>query len=603
MKKILNIFALCAATFCVAALTGCNETLEYIKKESLPPVITSFSPATAIVGGQISVKGENLERITAATIGGLPVEIKSYVGTGEVIILASATGQDGTIVLTNSAGTGESESSFAYNYVRPTVNASQLPGSVELNTELTITGTNMNVANFVYFVVAGKDPAKATILTQNKREIVIKVPYVPGDDATLEFGYVSGPGSTTMTTDGTQMEIVRNAPAFDPVTFGEKEIGYKVNLTGVNLQKIDSILVGGVKAPLSNKTATTLTFTVPTGTFAEGVTTGQDVFAYCFEGNEEQDLGAMDVMVPRGALHWRDIFLGSTDPANRAGFFSYELGETIDNSKFATDIDPVAAQYTMGKSAAGASGGPWTGLACSKPNVPLVSETAYNSVKPYFFMTAMSGRGLAISSPGTSSSQPRNYRMNGVSSQRVPLGTNAEYDCCGSVVVMHRLLYPGDLTNRAAEDRVINIVKADTLTVINQGTFPIDVTNNTIAGIKLLGTGNLPSGALRSQENTTGSGLTPTSGTAIWGTASIGSTLVVPYNSDDNVLDAVIMSIYYDYRGYDATKPASNIKKIGFMYIKRLTLRDGASAETPAKSNITFDMYWQKYANNPILAQ
>ena len=54
---------------------------------------------------------------------------------------------------------------------------------------------------------------------------------------------------------------------------------------------------------------------------------------------------------------------------------------------------------------------------CKTANIPVVSETDYNSVNPYFFISGSSSKfNLAINSPANSNGQLKNFKTSGKAS-------------------------------------------------------------------------------------------------------------------------------------------------------------------------------------------
>lgn len=556
MKKFINSISglalLATAVFAVA----CDKTSVDEVVESAP-VILSFSPASAPVGEEIVITGEYLNAVTSATIGGVEVPIVERVSNTRVSIVAAAEARGGRIALTNTIGTGESAEEFAYSYVAPQITETILQSSVDMGDQMLIAGKYLGAVEAVIFTAEGyTEGNEATIVDRTTAELVVKCPYVEADRARITLRYFDGASHVeTALDEAPQIAVQRYSPTFDAVTFERTAVGRSVTVTGNYLTKVDEILVNGFPANIS-KEMNKLTFTVPAGDFADGETVTSVVASY-FDGHESVTLSDAFVVYVPFVKFWENIrtYGQGRDVEMMSSFFSPETGLVYANSDWREKVDPVSY-----KNQANTCSGKNT------PNKSVVSEEEYDSVKPYFFFSGVSGGQLQLNSPANSDGQLKNFFMinNSAAENRI-IGVDGK--AYGTPVLTFRMLEAANATEKA----LIDAVKNQTLEYIDEEHFPIDVATKTVGGIAI-----------------TSAGGTVTSD--VWA-PGIFTKGVEASNVD---VDAVLMVFYYNYEG-SASNVAANIRRIGFLHIRTVNFKMWNNTVAPSSSDVLFNIYWQKY--------
>lgn len=543
------IYALLSVMF--MALTGCDTTsVNEIFADA--PTITTFTPIEGSVGTEIFISGNDLQDVVGATIGGVPAEIVQKISNTSLIIKVSGEAKSGKISLANAKGTSESASDFSVTYPAPKANDASLVDEVEMGNKVLISGSKMNVILSVLFTANGHTEShEANVIVQNDNEIVVTVPYVEEDEATISFRYFDGSSMQT-TTPSKVITVKRYQPNVTTKTFATVTIGDVITLEGTYLNKINSLFLGNAACNITQQTENSLSFVVPPSTdLPDGNNTLPLKMVY-FDGVETRTItDNFNVYVPF-IYKWFDkkIWGQGRDVEELTSFFSPETGVTYANSSW-RDLDPTSYQHQ--------------GNTCSTKNVPAVTEAEYNNTVPYFFFSGTSAGLLQINSPAGSNSQLRNFYMinNSADQYRV---TGAKSNCYGTPCLAFLPMDPGE-TSYAS---VIGKIKNRTLERIDESTFPVNSTAMTVGDINI-------SAVKQSVNNTI---FAPD-------VFSVGS------NKSADV-DAVIMVIYYNYHG-QGTNPAENIRRIGFIHIKHVDYILYNNTKAPSSSSVIFDMYWMKH--------
>lgn len=572
------------------ALTSCNEELVYDSFVDTDPVVESIYPTSGTIDTEITISGEGLNNTSTVTIGGYEVEIMNKISDTQLIVYASAEGRSGKVVVyDNYQVSCESPETFTYNYVAPVIDDAATETSGEMSTTFYLCGTYMNVVESVYFTVAdgmgangsSPDPSEAEIVLQNGQDLVVNIPYVAADSATIELHYFDG-SSIVKGASSDLIEIVRNAPEVttDSEFIAEqKNSGESITVNGINLTKVERVSFSGLDGTEYNSTINTqtdneLSFTVPVADYPDGTTPWISIKMHYFYDQEYAILtDEFSVYVPF-VYFWENVKIGANDKTVYTGnCFDLDRGYVHENSAYATDLDPIACQYYNTSNTS-----TWDGTVCSAASTPNVTEEEYNSVNPYLFIYGSASVGVAFYNPSNSVSILRNYYIDSGSTRIYGVTTSASF--CGTPVVHYRYLDPAEGT---AVSTLIDNVKNGNIADINSTTVPIDPDNLTIGGVNL--------------DSSSG-------GTALSGTCKYSdgwASTLTPSLGDVVYPDAVVMIVYYDYLGRGDANPGQcyHIRKVGFMHIKEFGyLAAASSSTTPSGSYIICDVTWQKYAND-----
>ena len=545
-------WSLASLFVCLFFLCGCDSTSMKDVAVSSPEIL-SFSPESGSIGSEIVVTGEYLDDVVSATIGGGKAVILQKVSNRRLSLKVTNQARSGKIVLVNSIGEGVSEGDFTLEYPAPVVSQAGMPSEVEMGNNLLLSGSSMNVVSAVLFTAeGGTEGNEAEIISQSENEIVVKVPYVESDKAIVTFKYFDGTKEVeTSSSSAPKLTVKRYQPEVTTTVFEPANVGDMVVLEGAYLNKIDKVLLGDIECTITLQAETELKFVVPTSdSFKNGDNMVPLKISY-FDGRETPTLTDEFIVRVAFVYYWENRTIHA-QAGETSAFFSPETGRVYSNDVWSQEVDIIAA---AGKNT------------CKTANIPVVSETDYNSVNPYFFISGSSSKfNLAINSPANSNGQLKNFKTSGKASIT---GGSSYY---GTPALSFAYLDPE--TNPDCAE-LVNNVKAGNIKKIDEITFPLDVEKKTCAGIK-------PSVSAA-----------PT--TDAWAKDKFEAGV----EKTNVTIDAVFLVFYYNVKGYDnkaADKnPVRDVKRIGLMYIKSadFKMKEGTEKD-PSASSITFDMYWQK---------
>lgn len=129
-------------------------TLENGKTVSTPvvlvhPTVTEVDPLELTAGGEITVKGTDLDLITAATLGGRPVDVKA-VSESEIKLVTTVSSVGGKIVLSLANGeTVEPEAEIKLNYDALVI-VKSIPEAEHIGQEVVITGEKLSLIENIF---------------------------------------------------------------------------------------------------------------------------------------------------------------------------------------------------------------------------------------------------------------------------------------------------------------------------------------------------------------------------------------------------------------------------------------------------------------------
>jgi hypothetical protein len=537
-------------------IVSCDE-VSMKETVSSAPVIETFTPAEGYAGCEVIVNGTSLNNVVSATIGGVDATISQRISNTMIKIEVPSEAVTGVITLTNAVGTGTSDDYFTMTYPSPEVIVPAEAISTELGAKLMFDGERMSVISRVLFTADGYAAHEATIVSKTDNEIVVTVPYVEANTATVTFEYYDGSQYVTTATDLLPaVSIERFSPRVTTTSFAEYSVGDVVTLEGEYLDKVDRVLVGGISCTISQKSSSQLRFVVPSSDdFVDGKNVADLKIEY-FDGVETVTLTNNFVINVPYMLIWKDkkVYGQGRDVEEMNSFFSPQTGIAYANLDWRA-FDAVAYKYQ--------------GATCSASQVPAVSEAEYNSVVPYFFFSGANAGTLQINSPAASATQLKNFFWQNKSDvdSRV---TGSTGNCYGTAVMSFLYLSPSNADHAAIIDGVTN----GTIDRVDAETFPIDTEAKTCRGVSISAVS-----------------------TAIKDTAFAPGVFTVGENKDTDV-DAWMMVFYYNYKGVDSTNRSLNIKRMGLLHIKHINFVMYNNTNAPSSSAITFDMYWMKHDYN-----
>ena len=320
-------------------LVGCEQA--YIPSyEEKAPSISDFSPKQGEIGTQITITGENLQRVDSVYIGGTLAAIAYRVSDKKLIAKVIGGNRTGKIRVRNVVGDAISTDNFTVQYAIPAI--SKYPEEGTVNAEVVVEGNNLHFVEQV--LVDGK---AVVIVAQRKEELVFKVPYLDKETkVSLRFTYFDGENMQSIGPEGNAFLILKEAPA---VTFCPPSLTkyQPVTMQGEHFALIEKMYVGSQPVLIKLQSDEEITFDMPTNYFGGNMTGDLKGIYY---GVKEIIL-AKDFQVfadPKEPRYYKyeDVLLSAR--ANYGGmeisFFDAESGTPISSCDAAANI-PIIDFY------------------------------------------------------------------------------------------------------------------------------------------------------------------------------------------------------------------------------------------------------------------
>ena len=201
------------------------------------PSAITFTPTSGSIGSTITINGQNILDVTEIRFGGgksLPAQFRGSGSSLIVTVPASAT--DGTICLTNEAGTTCSTALFTV--VQPPSAVAFTPATGAALTSMTLTGQNLATASEVRFGGGKSSPAAFRV---SGTSLIVTVPA----DATDGPICVTNNGGTACSTASFNVLLLPTVITFTPIT---AKAGTEITITGQNLSTVKTVKFSGGKS-------------------------------------------------------------------------------------------------------------------------------------------------------------------------------------------------------------------------------------------------------------------------------------------------------------------------------------------------------------------
>jgi len=228
----------------------------FIKRASTPPpvltpTISSFT-ASAGVGGQVTINGTNLSNASSVSFNGRSTSTFVQKNATQIIVTVPSSAQTGPLKVTTPNGSVTSTTNFTLNPVpAPSISSLTVPNPV-LTHNVTIKGTNLLNTSSVKL-----NGLSLTIVSKKATAVVVTIPAA----ATTGHLVVTTP-SGTVTSSGF---VTVPAPAISSLSVAKQHVGKNVTIHGTTFIGVTRVTLNGVTISSFTKTATAITFTVPSG--------------------------------------------------------------------------------------------------------------------------------------------------------------------------------------------------------------------------------------------------------------------------------------------------------------------------------------------------
>lgn len=266
------------------------------------PAITEIAPNPAKTGGEITIKGTNLDLVTGVVFGG---DVAGTIGARsavELTVSVPKTAINGAVTLKTASEMNVS-SSGELKLVLPAI-TSFSPAETKTNAEIIITGTNLDVVTSVIF--SGGSPVA---VSGSETEIIVKVP--TGTKSGL-FTLVTTNKSTVVS--NTELTILAsNVPIITKIPSSVKP-GEILVIEGEKLDLFtDVIFPGGVYATtFGQKTPTRLEVLVPLNTKP-----GAGTITFVTVDNETTESPKITITAADPVQDWNLVFFDFNGNGNK----------------------------------------------------------------------------------------------------------------------------------------------------------------------------------------------------------------------------------------------------------------------------------------------
>jgi hypothetical protein len=231
--------------------------------------VSAITPPQARPGENITITGNFLNWVNRVTFGRDKV-VTSFVSKtiNQLVVKVPEDAQTGPLILSYQG----TDSSFVQTTdtlkVTLPVATSLTPNPVKHNTNLTITGTNLDLVKQV--LLAGVSKPITSFVSQTATQLVVRI-----DSATVKGKVTLTAASGVQTVSTSDLDVVM--PSVTNMTPNPIDIGANLTITGTNLDIVKSISFVGVNNSVTSffsQTPTQIVVVVPAGTVTGKVTLG-----------------------------------------------------------------------------------------------------------------------------------------------------------------------------------------------------------------------------------------------------------------------------------------------------------------------------------------
>jgi len=219
---------------------------------TIPPVISTITPASGPVGTTVTLTGVSFSTTSVVLFGGVPATSVAVVNNALIVATVPSGAKTGPVTVTNSNGTGTGPT-FTVTSAVPKI-LSIAPSSGAVGSQIAITGSGLTGATAVTF-----NTTAATVFMPVSDSVVL---------ATVPAGATSG--TIKVTTPGGQATSPANftviaAPVI--IAFAPKggPAGTVVAISGTGFTNVASVTFNGVSATYKAVSSTAIVATVPAG--------------------------------------------------------------------------------------------------------------------------------------------------------------------------------------------------------------------------------------------------------------------------------------------------------------------------------------------------
>jgi len=332
-------------TMDLVVLSNTNNQLNWFANSSFPlPTITSFSPASGVVGTTVTINGTNFSATPAnntVNFNGVlaNVTVSTTTSITTTVPLAATTGK---ITVTVAGNTATSASDFTVTTTSLPTIISFTPAAGITGATVTITGTNFSTTpanNTVKF-----NGTTAIVTASTVTSITTTVP-AGATTGTITVA-VAGNTATSATNFTVTTPVLPTITSFTPAS---GSIGTTVTITGTNFSTTpanNTLQFNGTTASVTASTATIITTTVPVG-----ATTGK--ITVTVAGNSA--ISANDFTVNTNPTNQPPLIASNTSSAPINGIVTIDLLPLLSDPDDNLDLSTLSLNDNVSEQGAAAS--------------------------------------------------------------------------------------------------------------------------------------------------------------------------------------------------------------------------------------------------------
>jgi hypothetical protein len=243
------------------------------------PLITAMAPNAVKPGTNLTITGTNLDLAKKMIFTGVSTPVTTFVSQSatQIVVAVPATAKKGKLTLEALSGI-QTTSANDLDIVLP-VSTSIAPNPINLGANLTITGTDLDLAKKVIF--SGVASAVTTFVSQSVTQIVVRVP-AGARDGKVMLEAASG----VQTTTASSLDVI--LPSITSLSPSPVDPGAVLTINGTGLDAVSSVAFQNAAAVTSfvSQSASQIKVTVPDGVLRGKITLGVSNPADTIQSND-----------------------------------------------------------------------------------------------------------------------------------------------------------------------------------------------------------------------------------------------------------------------------------------------------------------------------
>lgn len=285
------------------------------------PLVTAMAPLPVKPMTNVTITGTDLDLAKKVFFTGVPTAVTSFVSQSatQLVVQVPETAQQGKLTLEAASGV-QTISTADLPIVLP-VTTTFSPALINIGTNLTITGTDLDLVKKVIF--SGVAPAVTSFVSQTATQLVVKIP-----GGTRKGKIKLEAASTIQTTSANDLDVI--LPTVTSVSPNPVFPAANLTVTGTKLDMVTSIAFENAAAVTSfvSQSPTQIVVTVPNGVLRGQITLG--VTAPGIDTVKSPDILEISGGVPPPTVAFPFYDEGVTSNWTSSGYIGGGWGGTVD---------------------------------------------------------------------------------------------------------------------------------------------------------------------------------------------------------------------------------------------------------------------------------